>query len=309
MIDLQEAEFVTRHACITCNSEDLAQLSQGRYSEEPLHGFLKNDPFGEDPLPHLKNAEWQFVKCNNCGQKFHNKILNEEWNRVYYNRWISSEAIEKHARASGRFGFHANFDHGKHAVERILQIERLTRNIRANDPIRVLDFGCGEGKFLSTASNFGFECVGVEFSAARNKTKVIDFFGDLDQVKKEFDDGHFHAAVLFEVLEHLSDPLAVLKSIKPLVKRSGILILETPNCPDVTDIKDLNDYRLINPLGHINAFTAETQERIAREAGFARVTPSVVQCTADASRAYKREIKRLVRPLLKRYTQQYFVAT
>ncbi len=308
MNQIAAAEFEVRERCITCGSHDLVQLSAGRYTDDPLHTFLSNDPFAEDPLPHLANADWRFVQCKNCGQKFHQKILNEEWNSIYYNRWISSEAIAEHARASGNYGFQADFEKGKHAVERILQLERLTRDLRVSDPIRLLDFGCGDGKFLATAANFGFECVGVEFSAARNETKVIDFFGNLEQVNEEYQPDYFHAAVLFEVLEHLSKPLETLKSIRAFVKKGGILILETPNCPDVTGINDRNDYRLLNPLGHINAFTAETQEKIAKEAGFRRVIPSVAQCTADQLRVYKRELRRLLRPFMKRYTQQYFVA-
>ena len=242
---MKQAEFVTRTSCITCKSDELSQLSRGRYSDEPLRSFLANDPFGEDPLPHLLEAEWCFVQCQSCGQKFHQKILSPEWNKIYYDRWISSEAIEELGRARGIHGFHADFGKGKHATERVLQIELLTRKLR------------------------------VEFSAAREKTKVIDFFGNLDQVKQEIEPAHFHAVVLFEVLEHLSEPLEVLQSIRPLVKDGGILVLETPNCPDVTSIENKYDYRLINPLGHINAFTPETQERIAKEAGFKRITPSI----------------------------------
>ena len=308
MKDIVDAEFDVREQCITCGSEEFSTLSEGRFADEPLHGFLANDPFGEDPLPYLMNADWRFVQCKNCGQKFHQKILNEEWINTYYSRWISSEAIAEHAKVTGKFGFMANFEKGRHAVERILQLERLTRSLRGNDPVRVLDFGCGEGKFLATAANFGFECVGVEFSAARNKTKLIDFLSNMDQVAENYAQGHFHAAALFQVLEHLTHPLDVLKSIRPFVKDGGVLILETPNCPDVTDIKSMQDYRLIHPLGHINAFAPETQARIAQEAGFKRVDPSVVQCTADPMRAYKREVRRVLRPLVKRDTQQYFVA-
>jgi len=260
------------------------------------------------PLPYLEQAEWSFVQCKKCSQKFHQNVLTEEWLGIYYNNWISREAIEQHARNSGNFGFHANFEKGKHSVERILQLERLTRNLREDGPIRVLDFGCGDGKFLATCASLGFECVGVEFSAAREKTKAVDFFGDLEQVEREYGSGQFHAAVLFEVLEHLFDPLAILRSIRTFLVEGGILILETPNCPNVTGIHDINDYRLIDPLGHINAFTAQTQERIAIEAGFHRVTPSVVQCTADPARAYKREARRILQPFLRRNTQQYFIA-
>lgn len=169
MNQFRAAEFDIRECCITCGSDDLTCLSEGRFSDDPLHAFISADPFGEDPLPHLQDADWRFVQCQSCGQKFHQKVLNDEWNEIYYSRWISSEAIEEFYKAKGNFGFQASFATGKHSVERILQVERLTRDLRGSDPVRVLDFGCGDGKFLATAANFGFEGVGVEFSAARKK--------------------------------------------------------------------------------------------------------------------------------------------
>lgn len=186
MKDSVEAKFDVREQCITCGSSDFTTLSEGRFADDPLHGFLSNDPFGENPLPYLANAEWTFVQCKDCDQKFHQRILNDEWNNIYYSRWISSGSISEHAKVTGKFGTQAYFEKGRHAVERILQIERLTRSLRGTDPIRVLDFGCGEGKFLAAAATFGFECVGVEFSAARNKTKVIDFLGDMQQVAENY---------------------------------------------------------------------------------------------------------------------------
>lgn len=128
----------------------------------------------------------------------------------------------------------------------------------------------------------------------------------MEQVREDYAPGHFHAAVMFEVLEHLASPLDVLREIRPFVQDGGVLILETPNCPEVTGINSLTDYRLISPLGHINAFTPETQEKIAQEAGFKRISTSTVQCTADPIRVYKREARRFLSPFLKRYTQQYF---
>jgi len=309
MNDTPQAVFDVRDTCISCKSPELVTLSEGSFMDQPLFGFLSEDPFGEDPFPHLQNARWKFVQCKDCAQKFHANVLDSHWNGIYYNRWISSEAIDIFLQNRGIFGFDADFSNGEHAVERILQLERLTKSIRGSDPVRVLDFGCGDGQFLATCACFGFEGVGVEFSAAREKTKRIEFVNSLDQVCESHGEGHFHAATLFEVLEHLPEPLETLKQIRPLMKTDGVLVLETPNCPNVTDFATREDYLLIDPLGHINAFTPETQETMAKFAGFNLVKPSVVQLTASPKRALKREARRLLGPFLKRYTQQYFIAT
>ena len=305
---ISEAGFDVRNSCITCGSGVLKELSSGRYSEDPLRRFIDNDPHGENPSPHLRNATWSFVQCEICDQKFHRRILNDEWLNIYYNRWITHKAIEQHKESLGAIGFKANFRIGIHATERMLLLEKLTRGIRGDDPVRVLDFGCGEGKFLSICATCGFECVGVEFSSARKKSKRVDFFPSLVKVAEEHPPGHFHAVVLFEVLEHLSRPLDVLRELRGFVKKGSVLILETPNCETVSGIQTENDYRLIHPLGHINAFTPSTQERIAKEAGFVRISPCAVQCTADMRRVYKREARRFLQPFSRRYTQQVFLA-
>lgn len=301
------AQFDTRSRCITCGSKNLRTLSTGRFCDEPVHGFLTSDPYGEDPVPSLREAVWTFVRCEDCGQKFHRDILNDEWQQIQYDRWLSQEAIDAFLKNKGTSAFNRDFGVGKHAIERMLLLEKLTRDIRGEERVRLLDFGCGEGLFLSVCVSSGFEAVGVEFAAARDAKKRIDFYSSLDDVAERYSAASFDAVTLFEVLEHLARPLEVLRELSAFAKAGAVLILETPDCESVTDIRTRNDFDLIGPLGHINAFTAASQERIAKEAGFARITPPVVQCTADFGRAYKREARRVVQPFLKRTTRQVFV--
>jgi 2-polyprenyl-3-methyl-5-hydroxy-6-metoxy-1,4-benzoquinol methylase len=304
----EQARFVTRTECIACGSTDLRLLSRGRFHDEPVHGFMSADPFGESPLPHLVEAEWCFVECSKCSQKFHQNILDPHWIEVYYNRWITSEAIAEYLRLNSGSQFKNEFGRGVHAVERILQLEQLTRDLRGSEPVKVLDFGCGEGHFLATCASFGFECTGIEFSSAREATKRIEFYNSLDQLAHDAPGKTFHAVVLFEVLEHLAEPLGILQKLRPLMATGGILILETPNCETVQSISNRTDYHLIDPLGHINAFTPNTLKAIAMRAGFAPVKSSIAQCSADPLRIYKREAKRLLRPAVKATTQQFFKA-
>ena len=301
------AQFRQRTECITCGAKDFTTLSSGNYKDDPLDTYLANDPFGVDPRPFLRDAKWEFVQCQACGQKFHRNILNDEWIGIYYSEWITSESLEIFRSRKGSSSFAQNHKKGIHATERALLIEKMSRGIRGSDPVRVLDFGCGEGIFLSVCAGLGFEGVGVEFSEARKAEQRIDFYADLDGVEAAVPKEHFHAVTLFEVLEHLADPLPTLKRLNPLLKKGGVLMLETPNCADVTDMTNVREYRLINPLGHVNGFSPESQEKIAKAAGFSRVNTSVVQCSAEMKRVYKREAKRFLKPFLKRFTQQVFI--
>ena len=81
--------------------------------------------------------------------------------------------------------------------------------------VRVLDFGCGNGEFLSTCALHGFEVLGVVRSAARRGHARLPVLSSLlDQV-----DGLFHAVTLFEVLEHLDDPRSVIESLRERLER------------------------------------------------------------------------------------------
>jgi hypothetical protein len=75
-----QATFLERASCINCESGRIAVLSRGKYSDQPLLGFINADPWGMNPVPYLENAEWVFAQRSDCNQKFHRRILSPEWN-------------------------------------------------------------------------------------------------------------------------------------------------------------------------------------------------------------------------------------
>ena len=68
------------------------------------------------------------------------------------------------------------------------------------------------------------------------------------------------------MLEHLDDPAAILRRLATLMYQGGLLVLETPDCTGVSDIRSQQDYLKIHPLEHINAFTHKTLCSIASRA-------------------------------------------
>jgi 2-polyprenyl-3-methyl-5-hydroxy-6-metoxy-1,4-benzoquinol methylase len=116
----------------------------------------------------------------------------------------------------------------------------------------------------------------------------------------------FHVASMFEVLEHLADPLFTLRSISDLVIPGGVLILETPDCSGVEDIQSKKDYRAIHPLSHINAFTPASLRKIAESVGFIFINSGVAHVTCDLKRVIKTEGKRALGKFINPTTQQYF---
>lgn len=289
---MTRAQFNTRTACINCGSASLKQLSDGLFDQQPLHGFLSADPWGESPVPFLAGQPWAYVQCD-CGQRFHKYVLTPEWNDINFSRWMSAEAIAEFARQHGAM----KFERAAHYVKHILQLSSL---IKAR-PLRLLDFGCGDGEFLTLCHQFGFETTGVDRSTAR-RDKAGDVFASID----ELGDRTFHVITLFEVLEHLEEPASILAILRKHLLPGGILIIETPDCTGVERIDSRHAYDAIHPLQHINGFTPETMRSIAERNGFKAIAKPVSHVTASPVKVAKTEARRALAKVLKPTTQQYF---
>jgi 2-polyprenyl-3-methyl-5-hydroxy-6-metoxy-1,4-benzoquinol methylase len=296
----EHAVFVERKSCINCASTNYLELASGKFTDEPLMGFLAADPWGEDPLPYLRCATWSLARCADCSQVFHRFILNEEWNERRFSKWMTADAIRAFGRRLGP-AFQLTFDTAVHHVEHILRIERLTRGLRGPGPVCLLDFGCGFGHFLEACTQFGFEATGIDRSIGRRTEARIKILPSLAEIKGKM----FHAITLFETLEHLDTPSEMLRELSRHLVDEGILVLETPNCDGVHGINTKQDYMSVHPLEHINAFTHDTLKSIAERASFKCIDRGPAFVTAN----HKSAVKRLAKHLLKRdgrSTQLYF---
>lgn len=96
---------------------------------------------------------------------------------------------------------------------------------------RLLDVGCGNGRFLRTMRNLGWEVNGVEFSddgvRVCRKAELPVHHGDL--ASAVFPDAHFDVITVRHVIEHIPEPQPFLSELARLLKPGGTLIMETPN--------------------------------------------------------------------------------
>jgi SAM-dependent methyltransferase len=163
---------------------------------------------------------------------------------------------------------------------------------------RILDFGCGFGQFLEVCRLFGLEAAGVDRSSARRSGAAVPIYPTLDEVP-----GTFDAITMFEVLEHLDDPLSTLETLRARLNPSGHLIVEVPDTSGVSSIVDRESYYKIHPLDHINAFTPNSLEQIMAKAGFSPIRKEAAFVTTSPTRVLKELAKGRLRQVT---TQRYF---
>jgi len=98
-------------------------------------------------------------------------------------------------------------------------------------PGRVLDYGCGAGHFLDAMRLLGWETWGVEPArdaaqlAARSHEVLCGTAADSWQQLP----GEYDLITMFQVLEHITDPVDVLRILLKLLRPGGRLVLSTPN--------------------------------------------------------------------------------
>jgi 2-polyprenyl-3-methyl-5-hydroxy-6-metoxy-1,4-benzoquinol methylase len=239
---------------------------------------------------------------------FHGRLLTPEWQEIRFSEWMNEEAIREFERMKGLDTPQNRFDKGVSFAKHALRIERMTRSIRGQAAVRVLDFGCGWGEFLVASKLVGFEAYGIErapdrqrFLSHRGVTVFPDLGAAVEAVGRSY-----HAATLFQVLEHLEDPLEVLNALHDAMVPGAILVIEVPNCEGIEGIRDQSDYYNIHPLEHINCFTPKSLRNLANRAGFRAETPVIAHVTTSPLSVLKGEAKRWVQKLRSPNTNQYF---
>ena len=145
---------------------------------------------------------------------------------------------------------------------------------------RVLDVGCDTGYLGEVLSALGNKVWGFEISeetAALARERLIDCaVGDLEKtdLAEVFEPHSFDIVVFGDVLEHLRDPLSVLRSSRRLLAPGGSVLVSTPNVAhgDVR-LALLGGQFRYNKLGildetHTRFFTFDSLVSFAADAGF-----------------------------------------
>lgn len=140
-------------------------------------------------------------------------------------------------------------------------------------PGRVLDVGCAAGFFLKAMKDKGWETHGIEISPtvsdyARNELGIDGVrTGDVSLLA-DFPERRFDVITFWDVVEHLEDPRAALRAAHRLLKKDGILVVETQNVESTFAYLLGASWQHFKFEEHLYHFAPYTIRKLLDQAGF-----------------------------------------
>jgi 2-polyprenyl-3-methyl-5-hydroxy-6-metoxy-1,4-benzoquinol methylase len=142
--------------------------------------------------------------------------------------------------------------------------------LEASSRGRLLDVGCGAGAFLAQMAQFGWEVTGVEpdeeaVKVARQNLGLNVYQGSLQGAG--FPADSFDAVTVHHVIEHVLDPIGLLKACWHVLKPGGRLVVVTPNIESLAHRWLRVSWLHLDPPRHLLLFSQETLRESAVRAG------------------------------------------
>ncbi|OGN43621.1 MAG: bifunctional 3-demethylubiquinol 3-O-methyltransferase/2-polyprenyl-6-hydroxyphenol methylase [Caulobacterales bacterium RIFCSPHIGHO2_01_FULL_70_19] len=143
--------------------------------------------------------------------------------------------------ARGPFAPLHRFNPARLAFVRDRAAERFGRDVRARSPfagLSLLDVGCGGGLMAEPMRRLGFEVTAIDASSENIGTArahaeqtglgIAYRAATVEQLEAE-GAGPFDVVLTLEVIEHVADPAAFVRTCARLVKPGGMLVVATLN--------------------------------------------------------------------------------
>lgn len=269
-----------------------------------LHEGLRDHVFGCAP------GTWTMHRCRGCGAAYLDPRPTPETIGLAYANYFTHARPEAHeagergrvrqALKNGylnrRFGyaFKPSLAAGS-VVLRLLPLhrrrcERVVRHLPRREAGKLLDVGCGNGAFLDLMRSQGWSVFGLDVDPEAVRVcqaRGLDVrHGTVHECG--FPDASFDAITLSHVVEHLHDPVAVLRRCHSLARAGGQLWVETPNFGSASYSHFGRHWLPLDPPRHLVVFDDEALRRLCTEAGWAGVRVSGMLGAYGVSAASRR---------------------
>lgn len=208
---------------------------------------------------------WQIIRCRDCGFGWTEPLLSDGELGSYYSRGYLGEVD----RRVDDF-LAGNLQRSRSWRGEVEKVRLVERYVPAG---RILDVGCGDGKFLWALApdrwgRFGIERSIETVALVRNRIAGLQLTpGDIHS--EELSPGTFDALTFWHVLEHIPDPEAALARAAALLRPGGWLFMSLPCIDSLQALLFRGSwYGFDDVPRHLHHFSARSLEILLARTGF-----------------------------------------
>jgi SAM-dependent methyltransferase len=252
-------------ACWVCGARSLTRLHECAFD---FSLYVQQDP----GIHEYDKATVWIVKCGGCGfaQPEALPTLPNFFDRMYDQHW-SADWVENE--------FEADY---KDFIFRTILTALARRGARhPGVSRRLLDVGAHAGRFMHIAGKAGWEVEGIELNprtaacAARRTGRPVH---QVNAHALAAQSERYGAITLTDVLEHIPEPVALLKTLATLLEPGGSIAIKVPCGPGqwwkervLSAMKPGRPISIADNLVHVNHFSPRALSMALERAGFARI--------------------------------------
>ena len=231
--------------CLVCGGNEWVLVREGGDLYRPGHA-----------------KQFKLTRCSSCGHVMQNPIPdNEELSAAY---------------SAGEYAcYRPAWKESGWPIWKILRLwttsRRVARLKRYGQGREVLEVGCGAGDFLVAARSAGWNARAIEYNAAlaaavRDEVGFDVRAGEL--AAGLWSDGEFDVVAIWNVLEHMQNPLRELTIVAAYLRPGGKILLNIPSRQGAERGQWFGQYWAMLELPrHIHFFDKAALSRLCRRAG------------------------------------------
>jgi SAM-dependent methyltransferase len=231
--------------CIMCGSSTLQPTSETFNLAEILHRWEREVPVKFTDVvwqqyTQPRSPQITLHRCSQCGFAVFDPIVGGSSD--FYTCITTSDG--------------SSYTEGK------WEFRQAVKDLERNECRRVLDIGCGSGYFLDLLRNSlpHVQAIGFDFNSemadlVRSKGHNV-FEGVSPEELLEANEEAFDAVCIFQMLEHVTNPVELLQLSYRLLKANGVLIVAVPD--NAGPVQYFNTALTELPPHHLSRWRAST---------------------------------------------------
>jgi SAM-dependent methyltransferase len=223
----------------------------------------------------------RIVRCEGCGHFYQSPRPTRETIGLCYPKNYGPHLESSHAEATEPANdvAHRKPWYLSSIVRSIPGLRSLYHGLRdrfsdiappAMRPGRALEIGCGNGTYLTTLQQQGWDIEGIEPALepsercrARGLRVRTGVFEDFDLESESYD-----AVIAWMVVEHLHDPVSALRAIHRILRPDGLIVFSVPNVACWETWFFRRYHYIYNEPTHLHHFTPRSIRKLLALAGF-----------------------------------------